>query len=60
MTMSQGLLLDEADKPLDLGRLKAIALRRRHLFMHIAMPLLMLTFIVALALPRHSAQRPPS
>lgn len=49
--MSQGLLLDEADKPLDLGRLKAIALRRRHLFMHIAMPLLMLTFIVALALP---------
>ena len=43
--------MDEANKPLDFGRIKAIALRRRHLFMHITLPLLMLTFIVTLALP---------
>jgi succinoglycan biosynthesis transport protein ExoP len=45
------MLLEENEKPLDLDNLKAIFLRRRVLFVRWALPAMLLTFLVALALP---------
>ncbi|MBK8970377.1 MAG: hypothetical protein IPM37_02975 [Hahellaceae bacterium] len=51
MVGSIDTLMSDKDKPFDLEHLRTVFLRRRKLFMHWALPCLMLTFIVALALP---------